>query len=53
MLLKSSYPYTGGFLCCPYKLVQFNLLPGVFCCKKQAPAGAGACCVWGQYASIS
>ena len=24
MLLKSSYPYTGGYLCCPYKLVQFT-----------------------------
>ena len=24
MLLKTSFPYTGGFLCCPNKMVRFN-----------------------------
>ena len=23
MLLKTSFPYTGGFLCCPNKMVRF------------------------------
>lgn len=30
MLLEISYPYTGGFLCCPYKLGQFTSLMMVF-----------------------
>ena len=29
MLLKTSFPYTGGFLCCPNKMVRFRMtVPG-------------------------
>lgn len=30
MLLKTSFPYTGGFLCCPNKMVRFiGTIPGL------------------------
>ena len=30
MLLKTSFPYTGGFLCCPNKMVRFTELAPAF-----------------------
>ena len=29
MLLKTSFPYTGGFLCCPNKMVRFTAGLGI------------------------
>ena len=34
MLLKTSFPYTGGFLCCPNKMVRFTPGYRVFVLSK-------------------
>ena len=34
MLLKTSFPYTGGFLCCPNKMVRFKKRPRGFALWK-------------------
>ncbi len=46
MLLKTSFPYTGGFLCCPNKMVRFiKRQPGfpTGCVKTTGCAGGLDC----------
>ena len=48
MLLKTSFPYTGGFLCCPNKMVRFTpfgtAVPG-FCKYRNHETGIWLDCV--------
>ena len=37
MLLKTSFPYTGGFLCCPNKMVRFTGYRAFVLQKRAAP----------------